>query len=463
VVHSWTLKKYSDRAGKPLELVNAAAAAKTGWPFSLDVKQQPTTDPDKALFRATPDPDELGISFEFSDGRSVFHKSFRFAKNSYLWQIASDAKINGVPAANLLVWRGGFGDQTIPNAATVEKSVYYDLSNTKLVTKSAKDAKKGPVSDTGDYSFAGIEDTYFAAVLLPREEGRTELDTFSDTITNPATKKDEPRVGVAAGGAAENRYQAYVGPKDVDILNAVDPRLKQLIDWGWFGVIAKPLFYCLKWIYSSVAHNYGWSIILLTVTINLVLLPLRYTSLKSSRKMQALQPHIKAINEKYKNISMRDPRKAEQNTEVMDLYKKHGVNPVGGCLPMILQLPILYAIYRVLTVAIELRGAHWLWVTDLSQPENLPIRILPTVMVVTQFVLQRMTPNPSTDPSQQKMMMFMPLAFGFFFYYYPSGLVLYWLTGNLVGILQQWAINRLSPAPTPIEPPKPAVRKKGRS
>jgi YidC/Oxa1 family membrane protein insertase len=271
-------------------------------------------------------------------------------------------------------------------------------------------------------------------------------------------------VGTAAGGSADNRYQAYVGPKDVDILNAVDPRLKQLIDWGWFGVIAKPLFYCLKWIDSHIAHNYGWSIILLTVTINLLLLPLRYTSLKSSRKMQALQPHIKAINDKYKNISMRDPRKAEQNQEVMDLYKKHGVNPVGGCLPMLLQLPILYAIYRVLTVAIELRGAHWLWVTDLSQPENLPIRILPSVMVVTQFLLQRMTPNPTTDPSQQKMMMFMPLAFGFFFYYYPSGLVLYWLTGNLVGILQQWAINKLAPAPAPIEPPKPVVaKKKGRS
>ncbi len=273
VVHSWTLKKYRDRNNKPLELVNAEAAPKAGWPFSLELKdQKPTSDPDKALFKATPDPDALGIAFDFSDGRSEFHKSFRFAKNSYLWQIASSAKINGTPAPNLLFWRGGFGDQTIPNAATVEHAVYYDLSASKLVVKSAKDAKNGPVSDGGNFSFAGIEDTYFAAVLLPHLEGRTELDTFSDTLPNPATKKDEARVGTAAGGSADNRYEAYVGPKDVDILNAVDPRLKQLIDWGWFGVIAKPLFYCLKWIDGHISHSYGWSIILLTVTINLLLL-----------------------------------------------------------------------------------------------------------------------------------------------------------------------------------------------
>jgi YidC/Oxa1 family membrane protein insertase len=190
-----------------------------------------------------------------------------------------------------------------------------------------------------------------------------------------------------------------------------------------------------------------------TVAISILLLPLRFSSMKSAKKMQTLQPQIAAINAKYKNVSLRDPRNAEKNQEVMALYKKHGVNPVGGCLPMLIQLPFFYAFYKVLAVAIELRGAPWLWVSDLSQPEHLPVRLLPTVMIVTQFFMQKMTPNPTADPSQQKMMMFMPLILGFFFYYQSSGLVLYYLTSNLVGIGTQYFINRLSAAPTP----QPAV------
>ena len=159
--------------------------------------------------------------------------------------------------------------------------------------------------------------------------------------------------------------------------------------------------------------------------------------MKSQRKMQRLQPQIAAINAKYKGLSLRDPKKAEQNQEMMELYKKEGVNPMGGCLPMLVQLPIL----RVLQgsgVTIELRGAHWLWVTDLSQPEQLAIHVLPLVMIVSQFILQKMTPIPGMDPWQAKMMLFMPLMFGFLFYNFSSGLVLYWLTSNLVGIAQQW-------------------------
>ncbi len=144
----------------------------------------------------------------------------------------------------------------------------------------------------------------------------------------------------------------------------------------------------------------------------------------------------------------------------MELYKKEGVNPMGGCLPMLIQLPILYAFYKVLNVTIELRGAHWLWVTDLSQPEKLPIHILPLIMIVSQFVMQKMTPNPGMDPSQAKMMMFMPLMFGFFFYNFSSGLVLYWLTSNLVGIVQQWMVNRTMPAPPRLRRRKIAGQEK---
>ena len=163
--------------------------------------------------------------------------------------------------------------------------------------------------------------------------------------------------------------------------------------------------------------------------------------MKSMRKMQALKPQIDAINAKYKNIGLRDPKKADQNQEVMDLYKKYGVNPMGGCFPMLIQIPFFIAFYKVFTVSVEMRGANWLWVTDLSQPETLPIHILPIIMIASQFLMQKMTPQATGDPNQQSMMMFMPLIFGFMFYNFASGLVLYYLTSNLVSIGQQWFFN----------------------
>jgi YidC/Oxa1 family membrane protein insertase len=268
-------------------------------------------------------------------------------------------------------------------------------------------------------------------------------------------------MSVRASVSGINQFAMYVGPKDTDILRQVDPRLGAIIDWGrWFGVLAKPLFFALNWTNDRLVHNYGWAIVLVTIAINILTLPFRLTSLRSSKKMQALQPEIQRINAKYKNISIRDPKKAEQNQEVMALYKKHGVNPLGGCAPMVLQIPFFIAYYTVLSVAIELRGAPWLWVNDLSRPEHLAIRILPVVLVVTQFLTQRMTPSsPGMDPSQQKMMMFMPLVFGFMFYNASAGLVLYWLTGNLVAIIQQWIMNRATPAPVIVES-KPASKSK---
>ena len=464
VVKSWTLKKYLDSRGKPLELVDSAAFAKAPPPFAIVFKdgnqaQQLNT----ALFRATPASDGLGIDYEYASGALHCRKSFRFVKNSYLSQLTTEVSQNGQPVPHLIEWRGGFGDQTVLNRQSVQQAVYYDLSNSKLQVNDVSKAKNGTVTATGDYSFAGIDDKFFAAVLLPKENTTTEVQTVRDEFPPAPDAKPEPHVGVAVGGDAVNSFSLYVGPKDVDILKRIDPRLPQLIDWGkFFWFVAKPLFVCLHWLNDNLVHNYGWSIVVITIVINLILLPLRFSSLKSARKMQALQPQIQAINAKYKNIGLRDPKKAEQNQEVMDLYKKHGVNPMGGCLPMFVQLPILYGFYTVLAVTIELRGAHWLWVTDLSQPEALPIHVLPIIMIVTQFFMQKMTPNPSVDPAQAKMMMLMPLMFGFFFYNMSSGLVLYWLTSNVVGIVQQWLINRSHPAPVVVAPPKVVSKKKSR-
>jgi YidC/Oxa1 family membrane protein insertase len=186
--------------------------------------------------------------------------------------------------------------------------------------------------------------------------------------------------------------------------------------------------------------------VVVTIVLNFILFPLKLSNMKSMRKMQALKPQIDAINAKYKNVGLRDPRKADQNQEVMDLYKKYGVNPMGGCFPMLIQIPFFFAFYRVFTVSVQMRGASWLWVTDLSQPEHLPIKILPLVMIASQFMMQKMTPQPNQDPGQQKMMMLMPLVFGFMFYNFPSGLVLYYLTSNLVSMGQQWFFNHTETA-----------------
>jgi YidC/Oxa1 family membrane protein insertase len=458
VIRSWELKKFKDHTGKELQLVNTESLAKIPAPFSVSLKDDKTAALlNYSMFVETRTDDGLGVDYEFSDGKTLCRKSFRFARNSYLSQFSSEVAQNGTPVPHSVEWRGGFGDPTVPNRASAQHSVHYDVAESKLITKDAKAAKDGAVTARGNYSFAGLDDTFFAFVVLPKDNTSTEVVTVKDEVPAPGGK-DEPHVGVAIGGDSQNKFAVFVGPKDIDILRRVDPKLQQLIDWGWFWFIAQPLFAVLHYINDHIMHNYGWSIVLITIIINLLLLPLRFQSLKSARKMQALQPQIAAINARYKNLSLRDPKKAEQNAEVMDLYKKHGANPLGGCLPMVIQIPILYAFYKVLTVTIEMRNAPWLWVADLSQPEQLPLHILPIIMIVTQFIMQKMTPNPSMDPAQAKMMQFMPLMFGFFFYNMSSGLVLYWLTGNVVGILQQYLINKYTPAPV-VAIPKPALTK----
>jgi YidC/Oxa1 family membrane protein insertase len=303
-----------------------------------------------------------------------------------------------------------------------------------------------------------MEDGYFAAVFLPGKSP-TEVLTFDDTAPTPFSSNKEQLAGVAVGGDGVNRFALFVGPKDLDILKTVNPKLEQIVDFGFFSIIAKPLFLSMHWLNDAYVHNYGWAIILMTVFLNIALFPLKITSMKSMKKMQVLQPQIAAINEKYKNVGLRDPKKQDQNQEVMALYQKHGVNPLGGCLPMALQMPFLFAFYKVFAVAIEMRGASWLWVTDLSRAETLPIHILPVIMIISQFIQQKMTPaQPGGDPAQQKVMMFMPLMFGFMFYSASAGLVLYWLTSNVVNIAQQWFFNKtiVAPAPSPV----PAVKKK---
>jgi YidC/Oxa1 family membrane protein insertase len=466
VIKSWVLKDFKDHEGRLLDLVDPAAQGKAPAPFSVDFRsQKPTTDPNLALFKVDRAGDDL--TFEFSDGRMDVKKTFQFGKDSYLARVTSQVSQNGVMLPHSLEWRGGFGDETIANPAPDQHALLYDANaprsygvfSNELQKKDASSAKGGPVTSSGVYMFAGIEDSYFTGVFLPAGSSTMELTTYSDQI--PKDGKDVPRVGAAVGGEGFNSFELYVGPKDIEILKRVNPKLELVVDWGKFGVVAKPLFEALKWMAGKVGGNYGWAIILVTIAINTLLFPLKITSMKSSKKMQSIQPQIAAINAKYKGLSLNDPKKADQNAEIMALYKDNGVNPAGGCLPMLLQLPFFFAFYAVLGVAIQLRGAHWMWITDLSQPETLAIHVLPLILTATQFLTQKMTPSPGVDPTQAKMMLVMPLVLGYMFYFAKSGLVIYWLTGNVVGIAQQWFLNRGTPKPSPkVVDVKPVPKKK---
>ena len=448
VVQSWTLKNYKDRTGKPLEVVNTAAVSKVGYPFALEFRsKKPAVDLNQALFVAKPLPDGLGVSYEFSGNGVGAKKIFDFEKNGYLSRIETEVTQNGEPVPHLVQWRGGFGDMAVPNTAGQQAVIHFDTAASKLAHENAKTAKNGPVNEDGPFSFAGIEDQYFTAALLPTASGPVQTTVFSDSVPTIYNKSEEAFAGTAVGGEPANKLSLFVGPKDIDTLRKVNPKLEQIVDFGWFAILAKPLFLVLRWLNNEFVHNYGWSIVLVTIFINILLFPLKLTNMKSMKKMQRLQPQIAVINEKYKSMGLRDPRQSEKNQETMDLYKAHGANPMGGCLPLVIQMPFLFAFYKVLSVSIEMRSASWLWVTDLSQPETIAIHVLPILMIVTGFIMQKMTPVAGGDPNQQKMMAIMPLFMGFFFYSVQSGLVLYWLTGNLVGIAQQWFFNKtLTPA-----------------
>jgi YidC/Oxa1 family membrane protein insertase len=442
-VKSWTLKKFKDSIGNPLELVNQKGDEKVGYPFSLSFREkQPSSDLNKALWVAHPG--QNTISFEYSDGLTHAVRTLALEPSGYLVQYSDEvAQVGGAGIPHLVQWRGGFGDMAVQNAAGQQGTIRYDLGDNKLRREGAKKAKNGPFIADGMFSFAGIDDQYFAAAFLPPPNATLETTTFQDTVASAINPAEEPYPGVAVGGAARNQFAIYIGPKEISLLHLVNPKLDGIVDWGWFKFVAQPLFIVLHFLNDRLVHNYGWAIVLITIIINMALFPLKLTSLKSSRKMQALQPEMTKINEKYKGISMSDPRAANKQQEMMDLYKKHGVNPVGGCVPLLIQMPFIYAFYKVLAVSIELRHASWLWVGDLSQHEHFEIHFLPLIMVVTSYALQKMTPPPAaTDPSQQKMMQFMPLMYLFFFWSLSSGVVLYWLTGNIVGVAQQWFFNK---------------------
>jgi YidC/Oxa1 family membrane protein insertase len=458
-VKSWILKRYKDEKGQPLDLVNPATL-NLGLPLSLYTYDDALRAKINSVFYvATPTsqvavPGEL--SFEFSDGSVSVHKTFRFDHSYVVW-LATEVTVNGKPVQAYPSWPAGFGDQgTAPSWASARIDYF---AGDKVVRLTAKKVSGGDTLP-GPFQWAGPQDQYFATIFLPDVPVKAAMVTFRNAIEVPKdpTKPDPNNLtrvevlGAAVGDVdGSTRERIFVGPKALNVLATVHaktmsgqpggPDLTNAVDFGFFSLIARPLFLWLLWTHDHIAPNWGVSIIILTVIINLALLPLRITSMKSALKMQKLQPQMKAIQEKYKKYPLRDPRRADMNAEISELYKKEGANPAGGCLPLVIQMPFLFAFYSMLGVAIELRHAPFLWLHDLSSPDKL--FILPVLIVISTLFVQRMTPSAGMDPAQQRMMtIMMPLMLGFFSWSLASGLSLYWVVGNVIAIIQQYVMNR---------------------
>ena len=463
-VTSWILKKYKDADGKPLDLVNKQAAAQFGYPLSLFTYDAGLRDKlAQALFVPSATGDVIApatLTFTWSDGGVTARKTFTF-DTSYVLHAETSVEQNGAPVTALLSWPSGFGDQdTLPQYA---KSTFNSMQSGKSTSDAYKKVAGGATLN-GPFDWAGVSDLYFAAIFLPDAPQQTVAVQMHNEVTIPHNlKKPDPNatdrapvlgaavgvVGGAAGGTTGTRL--YAGPKLIDVLKSVKatgpdgkpdgPNIEPIVSFGWMKLISEPLFLVLQWMHAHIVSNWGWSILLLTLVINLAMLPTRITMMKSALKMQRIQPQMDAIKERYKKYKTTDPRRTEMNQEIFALQKKEGANMFGGCLPMLIQWPLLYGFYDMLSVVFELRQAHWLWLPDLASPD--PLHILPIFFIVSMFLVQYLTPSPGVDPTQQKMMAFtMPAVFGFMTWSVASGLALYWACGNIVNIVQQMVINR---------------------
>jgi len=467
VVKSWQLKNYKDDA-KPqrvLDVVHPDASKQTGgWPFSLVLNDETLqTAANGGLYQVSSPTNTLrapaDIEFTWSDGHLEVTKHFRF-DHTYVVRVDTSVKLNGSPIPAGIAWLGGFGDLTVTNPAPVETVATYYSEGGKVTSFQHKKLdgpeKWGPGFWQGGKDFVGIQDRYFTAAFLPfngAAPGTLETRFWKASRTVQVSGQDtlEPVPQVAAATTAQPlALRVYVGPKDYDDLKKMNPPLHGLINFTWLEFIAEPLFHGLKWLHGYIP-NWGWAIVVLTLIINMLLFPLRISSYKTTLKMQRVAPEIKAIQEKYKKYSMRDPRKAEMNKEVMAIYSREGINPVGGCFQMFLQMPVWFGLNTALRGAIEMRHATWLWVVDLSSKD--PFYILPILMGVSMYLVSKMTPMTSTDPQQQMMMKIMPVSMAAIFMISPisSGLAVYILTSSVVGIVQQWYLNRTHPVPVPAK------------
>lgn len=465
-VKSWVLKQFKDSENKPLNLVHTQAADRFGYPLSLQTYDAGIN---STLSQALYVPSSTGplaapatLTFKYSSGNLEVTKTFSFDE-TYVLHADVQVSRDGAPLRAMIAWPGGFGDQ---DNALAYAGAQVDYSRNAEDQHLAAKKVSGGETMNGPFDWAGVSDTYFAAIFLPESPSTTAVVTLHNeldvakTIHRTGFGSRSPAKGainVSILGAAlgdtsgHTLTRMYVGPKAINVLrnvhtiaaNGSKVSLEPLLEFGFWGPIGKYLFLALQWIHLHIVSNWGWAIILLTLAINVLLLPLRVKTMQSGLKMQRIQPQMDAIKEKYKKYKINDPKRNEMNVEIMKLQKDNGVNMFGGCIPTLVQLPLLFAFYSMLPRVVELRHAHWAWLPDLTASD--PYYILPIIMVISQFLMQFYTPSPGVDPQQQRMMAFtMPLVTGYFVLNYASGLGLYWAVGNFFGIAQQWVMNRTS-------------------
>jgi YidC/Oxa1 family membrane protein insertase len=461
----WTLKAYQNDAGESLELVPGGAGADAVKPFSLAVEDVAATSTlNGALYRVSVAESSLDatsapatITFELATtGGLTAKKTFTLQPAGYTLTFSALVEQAGQRLNPAVQWGPGLGDDIARAAPASFFSPSYNTPAQAIVHKDGSVERIAPTAtgtQTGPFRYAGVDDHYFAALLLNDPASPSPITIDYRPVVVPWPEKPEINGNYVSYAvrydAPRDSMQFFFGPKAFDDLRAIDVEMVRVINFGIFSWLAVPLLNALKWVHGYVG-NWGWAIVALTVLINLAMFPLRHKSVVSMRKMQDLQPQMKAIQDRYAKYKITDPERQKMNTEVMELYKAKGVNPASGCVPMLLTLPFLFAFYSMLSQAIEIRGAHFVWwIHNLSAPD--PLFISPLVMGATMFWQQKMTPT-TADPTQQKIMMFMPVMFTFMSLSFPSGLVIYWTVSNIWSIGQQLFTNYL------IGPPKPATK-----
>jgi YidC/Oxa1 family membrane protein insertase len=475
VLTSWQLKHYLDtvegRIGQPLELIPQDIPKGLARPFTIATDDPKLTAKLASVFYLPSATNlilgaETGVlTFEYKDrsGLSV-RKTFHIQPDRKPFVLSVDVTVdlNGATRPARLDFGPALGLGYKPDGSQSVPARVVLFRNDKVERLMPTTIVEQPHYE-GALRYAGVEEQYFLSVVMPGTQS-VQVDCAPITLPVPPGPGIKPGLtrnfiaySVNVPGTASLPF--FLGPKDFDVLRAVDPQLVRAIDFGIFSWLVVPLLQFLKWLNRFIG-NYGWSIVALTVIINLLIFPLRHRSMVSMKKMQALQPEIKAIQERYAKYKVTDPERQKMNTEMMALYKQKGVNPVSGCFPMLLTLPILYAFYNLLSSSIELRGAPFIgWIHDLSTRD--PYYITPVIMGATMFLQQQMMPS-TADPVQRRIFLILPIFFTFTFLWAPSGLVLYWLLSNVLAIGQQYLTNRMIGAPVRPAPPPVAVVRKGK-
>jgi YidC/Oxa1 family membrane protein insertase len=457
----WQLKQYrNDREG-PVDLVPEMSAGDQPQPFSLRVADPAVSARlNDSLYRVQqPDAHSATFEFETDDGLQV-RKHFSLDPQTFVVTFTAQVTQNGQVLNPAVQWGPGITDDiartpagSFFSPAFIYKAQAIHYVNGEVEREPVTALERGVVRE-GSFRWGGVDDHYFiSAVLQPASPARFEFQPVRVPSPDGSTVADYVAYSVTFPAPPEN-VRFYVGPKQLDVMRAIDPEFTRAIYFGMFAWLAAPLLDALRWVHGYVG-SWGWSIIVLTILINLAMFPLRHKSVVSMRRMQEIQPQMKAIQERYAKYKITDPERQKMNTEVMELYRAKGVNPASGCVPMLLTLPFLFAFYAMLGQAIEIKGESFWWIPDLALQD--PLFILPALMGITMFWQQKITPT-TADPTQQRIMMFMPIMITVTMLFAPAGLVLYWFVSQTWSIGQQYATNAL------IGPPRmPAPAKAGKS